>query len=214
MANPTTVYVFLPDAFADWETGFILPELRTGQLFRKGTPPFLIQTFSLHRATPTVTSMGGLKVVPDLDLSQVSPLRAALLLIPGSNAWMTPNLALAPLFDKVREFLAHNIPVAAICGATLALAREGLLDDRAHTSNDLSFLQQFCPSYKGARLYQSAPAVADKNLITAGGMAPLEFAQAILQHLNVADPQVLETWLNLYKFRDIQHFQKLMQLLA
>ena len=33
--------------------------------------------------------------------------------------------------------------VAGICGGTLALARAGLLNDVAHTSNDLAFLEQF-----------------------------------------------------------------------
>ena len=39
-----------------------------------------------------------------------------------------------------RRFLTAGVPVAAICGATYGLALEGLLDDRAHTSNAAEYL--------------------------------------------------------------------------
>src|SRR6476661_7738821 len=39
-----------------------------------------------------------------------------------------------------RQFLTAGVPVAAICGATFGLALEGLLDDRAHTSNAAEYL--------------------------------------------------------------------------
>lgn len=40
-----------------------------------------------------------------------------------------------------------------------------------------------CPNYKGEQLYKMEPAVCDENLITASGVAPLEFAMEVLKKL-------------------------------
>ena len=66
------------------------------------------------------------------------------------------------------EILNANGTVCAICGATVALAKKGLLDHQHHTSNGKGFLEMFVPEYKGTEFYVDSPAVADKNLITAG----------------------------------------------
>ena len=75
-----------------------------------------------------------------------------------------------------RRFLAAGVPVAAICGATFGLAIEGLLDDRAHTSNAPEYLEY--SGYRGGDRYVDEPAVVDGDLITASGVAPVHFAQA------------------------------------
>lgn len=53
----------------------------------------------------------------------------------------------------IDEFLATNKTVAAICGATLALARAGLLNDRQHTSNKTGYIEQYVRDYSGQKLY-------------------------------------------------------------
>ena len=61
-----------------------------------------------------------------------------MLVLPGADTWVTGgNGAFA---TKAREFLDAGVPVAAICGATMGLAVEGLLDQRRHTSNAPEFL--------------------------------------------------------------------------
>jgi len=91
-----------------------------------------------------------------------------------------------------RTFLAADIPVAAICGATIALAQAGCLDHQLHTSNDLGYLQATCPAYAGEAHFKGDPAVTDGNLITASGVAPLEFAYHLLRKLNVFRTETLE----------------------
>jgi hypothetical protein len=39
-----------------------------------------------------------------------------------------------------------------------------------------------CQKYKGENLYQDKPAVVDNNLITASGIAPLEFTYEVLKN--------------------------------
>ena len=87
--------------------------------------------------------------------------------------------------------------VAAICGATYGLARAGLLDDRDHTSNAADFLAGV-PGYGGADHYQEARAVHDRGLITAPATAPVDFARAVFEALEVFPEPVIEAWYGLY----------------
>ena len=85
----------------------------------------------------------------------------------------------------MKAYIEQIINVAAICGATLGLANVGALDNKKHTSNDKALLKQVCKNYKGEHLYEDTPAVRDGNLITATGIAPLEFTFGVLKLLNV-----------------------------
>jgi putative intracellular protease/amidase len=204
------VYVYAQDTLADWEPGFALAELNTGRFFRKGAPKLTVKTCALSREP--VTTMGGLRILPDLTVEQITLEDAALLLLPGGDTWLGPSHT--PVLDKAREFLDAGVPVAAICGATMALAQAGLLDERPHTSNDLSFLKQVCPAYKGEVFYQAQPAVTGGDLITASGTAPLEFARLILQRLGVFSEKTLEAWYKLHTLKEPQYFFQLMQSVA
>ena len=87
------------------------------------------------------------------------------------------------LTSFVRTFAAVGKPVAAICAATLSLARAGLLDDHRHTSNGEGFISKYVPEYRGQRLYQKVRAVTDGNVITANGLAPFAFAAEIFRRV-------------------------------
>jgi len=204
------VYLYALDTMADWEPGYVLPELRTGRFFRAGAPRLDVRVCALARQP--VTSMGGLRILPDLDVDELRPEGAALLILPGGETWLEPRHA--PIVAKACEFLAAGVPVAAICGATLALAQAGLLDRRAHTSNAPEFLTRFCPAYAGGGLYMSAPAVADGDLITAGGAAPLEFAVEILRRLDVFAPETLDAWRELHVRKEPRCFDALLRSLG
>ena len=201
------VYVYLPDGVADWELGFILPELHTGQWFKRGLPPYAIKTFA-QTADPVLT-MGGLRVVPDLVLDDVAVDGAAIVIFPGSYGWLKPGHERA--LGKAGDFLKQGVLVGAICGATIAFGRAGFLNDYEHTSNDLGFLKSVCPDYKGELRYRNEPVVTDRNLITAAGTAPLEFARNILEKLDVFSARSLEAWYKLYKTQDPRYYSRLMQ---
>jgi putative intracellular protease/amidase len=101
--------------------------------------------------------------------------------------------------------------VAGICGATIALADNGLLDNKRHTSNDIEVLKIFCKKYKGENLYENKFAVVDGNLITATGLAPLEFTFEVIKKINVMETNTLNAWYNLYKTKEPKYFFELMK---
>ena len=169
MAN-RTAYVFLFDDFADWEPASALAELRR-------TFGFSVRTFAL--ATNPIVSMGGLKVTPDLDLEQIRPEVADILILPGGDAWTGGEVKeITGLIEAVHQ---AERPVAAICAATLSLAHAGLLNNHRHTSNGDGFLAKYVHTYSGRGLYARAPAVKDRNVITANGLAPFAFAAEIFR---------------------------------
>ena len=86
----------------------------------------------------------------------------------------------------------------------------GFLDARKHTSNDLEYIKMICPNYKGENYYEMEPAVSDGNLVTASGIAPLEFAMEVLKILDVFAPDTLHSWYNLYKTHEPKYFFELM----
>jgi len=100
--------------------------------------------------------------------------------------------------------------VAAICGATIGLARKGLLDSVWHTSNDLGYLKMICPGYGGEQCYKQETAVTDGSLITASGIAPLEFSLHVLKALDVFSAKTLDAWYNLYRTHNSEYFYELM----
>jgi putative intracellular protease/amidase len=162
--------MFIFDGFADWEPASALAELRR-------TFGFSVQTVGLTRNP--VTSMGGLKVQPDLQISEARRGLAGVLILPGGEAWMRGEISeVTSLIQGVNK-AGH--PVAAICAATLSLAHAALLDHHRHTSNGSRFIPEFVPSYKGHKLYQKLRAVRDRNVITANGLAPFSFAAEIFR---------------------------------
>jgi putative intracellular protease/amidase len=143
-------------------------------------------------------------------LDDLDPARSALLILPGGQGWdRGEHLAAA---HKAREFLDAGVPVAAICGATAGLARVGVLDERRHTSNAIAYLKG--TGYAGTDRYEDVPAFSDGLLVTAGGMAPLEFAREIFKLLDLYEDEALQAWYDLYKTGGSQHWARLQQAAA
>lgn len=201
-----TVYLYVFDTMADWEIGYLTAELNSGRYYRKGLAPSKIVTVGMDK-TP-ITTMGGLTILPDIELDECSIQKSDLLILPGGNTW-TETIH-HPLLKIVERCLKEGIWVAAICGATMGLAQAGLLDSRGHTSNDLQYLKMVCPAYTGENYYKMESAVTDGNLITASGIAPLEFSVQILTALDVFSPKTLDAWYNLYKTNDSKYYFELM----
>jgi putative intracellular protease/amidase len=202
-----TLYLYVTDTLADWEPGYILAELRSGRYLKD--PSLKYDVRLCGRTMDTITTMGGLRLEPAVPIADIRPGEGDLLLLPGADTWLDP--VQAPVIAKVRSVLESGAVVAACCGATLALANAGLLDQRRHTSNDLAALKQFCPSYHGEQYYVSEPAVTDGNLITAGGLAPAEFAYHVFGRLDVMTPATLAAWHGLFTTRRPEFFYALME---
>jgi putative intracellular protease/amidase len=202
-----TAYLFVLNTMADWEPTYLTSELNTGRFFRKDTPRYSVKTAGLSK--DSVVTMGGITLIPDTTLDELGAGNTDLLILPGGDLWMDP--AYAPVMDKTKQLLDAGVTVAAICGATMALAQAGILDNTAHTSNDLGALKGMCPNYRGENHYRNEPAVVSENLITASGVASLEFARQVLGHLNVFSPETLDTWYKLYKLNEAKYYYALME---
>lgn len=146
--------------------------------------------------------------MPDLTVDEICLIDAAMLILPGGDGWL--KLQNEMILERAAAFLAAEIPVAAICGATVALGRVGLLNHHRHTSNDLEFLRSVCgDAYTGSALYEEQPAVLDGSLITAAGTAPLEFACRIFERLDVFSPATLDAWYLLHKEKRPEYYAAL-----
>lgn len=201
-----TVYLYVFDTMADWEVGYVTAELNSGRYYKEGVPASKIVTVAIDK-TP-IRTLGGLQIVPDMELAECHMRNADALILPGGDTWT--DIIHEPILSKVEQCLEEGILVAAICGATTALAQKGWLDSRYHTSNDLEFLKMICPAYAGEEYYMKEPAVTDGKLITASGIAPLEFSLHVLRALDVFSSQTLDAWYNLYRTREPEHFYALM----
>lgn len=167
-------YLFVFNGYSDWE-----PALAAAGL--QQFTPFEVIPFSINGEA--VTSAANLSVVPRHSLADLDADSADLLIIPGGSAWSEGgNREITPF---VKTMLEKNKTVAAICDATLYLASEGLLDNIAHTSNDLGLLKEAVPGYKGEAQYQQKPAVSGEQVITANGTAGVAFALEIFKKLGV-----------------------------
>jgi putative intracellular protease/amidase len=182
-----TAYVLLRNGYADWEAASALAELRR-------TFGFSVKTIGIDM--DPIVSMGGITVVPDLALSEFTPGCAAILILPGGDAWMEREVA--AVSEAVNATVAADRPVAAICAATLALAHAGLLDNRLHTSNGTGFIERYVPKYCGQQMYRPSRAVGDQLVITANGLSPVAFAAEIFRMLVPERAQDIETYLSLY----------------
>lgn len=165
----TTAIAFFQPGWADWEAGPVLAVLREH---------FAV---SVKIATPDggdQTSIGGVTARADLAFVDVKPTDADVFLVIGSDAW--PGFEDEAFFTLLGEALAEDRIVGAICAGTVAAARAGLFDGRAHTSNGGAWLATHAPDYAGRAGYvETSRAVTAGKLVSAGGLAPQTFATAI-----------------------------------
>lgn len=195
-SSTATVHLAVYDTFADWETGHT-----TAHLAQNG---YTVRTVGLSREP--VTTMGGLRIQPDLSLAELRSQDSALLILTGAAAWDTGD-GLAPFARAARGFLDAGVPVAAICGATAGLAREGLLDGRDHTSAVSFYLA--ATGYAGGARYVDTDAVTDGALITAGPTEPVAFAREVFALLGVYDAKKLDAWYRLFHDSDASAYEVL-----
>jgi putative intracellular protease/amidase len=195
-------HVAVYDTMADWEVGHLLAELRTGRF--TGTR---FDVVSVAESRAPVTTMGGVRIVPDALIADLDPGASDLLVLPGAEIW--DGGGGQPFAAAAERFLAAGVPVAAICGATAGLARAGLLDERHHTSAAAEYLA--ATGYAGGDRYVDERAVVDGDLITAGPQSPVQFARATLARLGLASDRTLEAYEDVFHRGDAAALPVLMQ---
>ena len=204
--NTKKVYLYVFDTMSDWEIGYLTAELNSGRYFKKGVQP--IQVITVGNSKSPITTMGGLKVLPETSLDECNLKTKDVLVLPGGFTW-TESIH-DTILEKTEKALMQGSVVAAICGATVGLAKRGLLNSRSHTSNDLEYLKMVVPNYIGQKYYKFESTVTDENLITASGIAPLEFTMQVLKVLDVFKSETLQAWFNVYKIQEPKYFFELM----
>lgn len=197
----TDVVLYATDGMSDWEYAYITTQLVESAAARPDHRRLVIA----GGGTATVRSMGGMTVTPDIDIADVSAETTACLVVPGVDTYESGHES---LLATVRRLLDAEVPVAAICGATFALARAGLLDDRDHTSNAAVFLQ--ATGYAGGERYVDAPVVTDRGITTASGTRPLEFSAEVFRRSGLYPDSYVQDWLGVYRDDDEQAFYRLM----
>lgn len=203
----TKVYVYVMNTMADWEAANIMAELNSRRFFKKDAKEIEVKTVAVSKNP--VYSMGGLAITPDITLNELEIDKENVLILPGSDMWGEPENF--EILKIARKMLEAGGLVAAICGATVALANVGMLDDKKHTSNGNGFLSMFCPEYKGADNYVDEPAVRDGNLITAAVTGAVDMAKLILEYMDVFKADTLEHWYNFFTTGNAAEFFAIMQ---
>lgn len=194
-----TIALYATDTMADWEYGY----LTAGLAMAREQDPDANRLIVASETGEAVTTKGGLRITPDVAVADLPTLDA--LILPGADTWDSGHDTALKL---AAELVAAGKPVAAICGATLGLARLGLLDDRPHTSNAAEFLTQ-ATEYRGSEHYLDEKAVSDGTVITAGGVSPLEFAKLVFERLNVFPQPVVDAWYGLYTTGERKYYDQL-----
>lgn len=176
------IAILLSEGFADWEYGLIAGT---------GGPYYGFETGIFAPQAGDITSQGRLQVYVSQGIDKLADWKPDTIVVIGGMIWETE---FAPdLSELLRDQYAKGVALAGICGGTLALARAGLLDTVAHTSNDLDFLKDNASSYKGDALYQqSYKAVVSDKVITASGTAPASFAAAVFEANGLPEDMLAE----------------------
>ncbi|MEG1805850.1 MAG: DJ-1/PfpI family protein [Clostridia bacterium] len=198
------IYIYVLDSFADWEIGYLLQAL-SNQGMINNEVTYEIRTVGLTRNP--IKTIGGLTLIPDCTIDEIDEERLRALLLVGANTWNEARNNV--ILDKAIQYLDAGVLVGAICGATLALAELGALDNRNHTSNSLEYLLGYSKGYKGKEYYKNELSVADKNLISASSAGGLLWARQIIEYLAIYTEQKTEAWYQYYATGDAKYFMEM-----
>lgn len=192
--NRKKVLLVLLDEYSDWEGAFLSTALHNGVVSGGEVK------YKVHVVAPTlnaVRSIGGFRTSPDYSFENMPKEYEALILI-GGNRWDSPEAELVvPLVQKA---LDSGKLVGAICCGASFLCAHGFLNHVKHTGNGLEELQRWGGErYTNEAGYVNAQAVSDGNVVTANGVAYLEFTREVLLCLEADAVESIETWYDFYK---------------
>lgn len=198
------VHLAVYEGISDWEYGYVLAHINSPE-FQNNPETYEVKT--VGRTKDPIRSKGGITILPDMVLQELHSVDSAMLILSGSD-----NAATGGIDDFVQTakcFIENGVCVAAICGATAALARNGVLDHVLHTSNAKEFLEM--TGYAGSHNYVQKPAISAECIITASGIEPVAFAAEIFRKLEIYSDDTLNSWLKLFEERDLSGFYELME---
>ena len=181
-------YSLVFDGLADWELAHALCEINKSGKF---------EVVSVGFSEEPVITMGGLKLRPDMTLAEVTSAEACIFMLPGGDMWEQESHENLQML--LHQFHAENIPIGAICGATLEIARAGLTRNIRHTSNSKDYLKTLVAEYGDDDFYINELAVTDQSIITASGLGCIEFAREVIKELKLYDEADTQLWFEMFK---------------
>jgi putative intracellular protease/amidase len=194
--NCEIVHMFVFDSMADWEAAFAVGAINRPE-FQSRPGRFQVVTTAMSLAP--ITTMGGVRIQPDVSLDTVTPESSAMLVLPGGRAWETE--ANYKALQLASRFMTSGVPVAAICAAALALARAGFLDRLRNTGKAREYL--ISSGHRGTGFYCGVASSIDKNIAnTPAAIAPVDFAREIFRRLNMYSPSSIDAWYAMFKYGD------------
>lgn len=184
-----TIALYTTETMADWEYAYLTTQIADAE----GLKPRRFRLLLVGDGLEPVHTLGNLPLAPEVDLGALDALAAdgslAALVIPGGNHYAAGH---ERLIKAVGHLVDKEIPVAAICGATLLLARAGFLDERRHTSNAASYLE--ASGYRGGAHYVEAPLVTDRGVTTASSIHAIPFTAEVMRITNLVPDVMVDSW--------------------
>ena len=184
-----TIALYTTETMADWEYAYLTTQIAGAEHLKPGRFRLLLVGDGLE----PVRTLGNLSLAPEADLDVLDALAdedlLAALVIPGGDHYAAGH---ERLIKAVGHLVDKEIPVVAICGATLLLARAGFLDERRHTSNAASYLE--ASGYRGGAHYVEAPVVTNRGVTTASGIHAIPLTAEIMRITGLVPDAMVDSW--------------------
>ena len=185
---PKEVLVVLTDRWADWEAAYATWGINSKE-------QYTVKTIAVDNQ-PKV-SIGGFRTEIDYSINDYQGFESlAMIILAGSFSWQEGRHD--EIADFVRKARSFDIPVAAICGATIFLGKHGFLDNVKHTGDDLEYFQKE-RGYNGQEHHISAQVAVDKGFITANETAAVDFACEIFRILQIYTEEEIKSQYDYFK---------------
>ncbi len=204
-----TIALYTTETMADWEYAYLTTQIAGAEQLKPGRFRLLLVGDGLE----PVRTLGNLPLTPETDLDALDALAEegslAALVIPGGDHYEAGHNR---LIEAVGSLVDKEIPVAAICGATLLLARGGFLDERRHTSNAAAFLET--SGYQGGNRYVETPVVTDQGVTTASGIHAVPFTAEIMRITGLVPDAMADAWEQVFLSAREEDYMALMEATA
>lgn len=186
------VLLFLTDHWADWEASHAIVGISFAE-------QYVVKTIGINKQ-PKV-SIGGMRAEVDYSIEDYQHFdNLAMIILTGSFSWGENR------YDEIANFvkraIKNDVPIAAICGATIFLAKHGFLNNIKHTGDELEYFEKMLQNeegYTGHEHFSVSQVVNDGGFITANETAALEFAREIFKTLNTDTDEEISSWYDRHK---------------
>jgi len=186
------VLLLLTDHWADWEASHAIVGISFAEQYE-------VKTIAIDKQ-PKV-SIGGMRAEIDYSIEEYQSVdNLAMIILTGSFSWGENRYD--EIAGFVKKVVSNNVPIAAICGATIFLAKHGFLNDVKHTGDELEYFREMLEGedgYKGQEHFSVAQVVNDGGFITANETAALEFAREIFRTLETDTDDEIDLWYEKHK---------------